>query len=246
MSDSLFHILNISQSAMLSQLQNLDTTSNNLANINTAGFKSTRGNFQELLNKAQLEGIKLSASQLLMTQGALRASDNPLDVAIQGEGFFQVRLTDGRTAYTRDGELHIDGNRNLVTSTGERLIWQGQLPQTFDEVAIDPSGVVRVRVGTTWSQAGTIQTARFTNPTGLLGYGQNLWLETPESGKAQVGVPGSTNFGSLQSGAIESSNVNIADEMTNMTVLQRAFDMSTRAFQTTDTMISQAIHMRKG
>lgn len=246
MSDSLFHILNISQSAMLSQLQNLDMTSNNLANVSTAGFKSARGNFQELLNKAQLEGTKLSATQLLMTQGALRTSDNPLDVAIQGEGFFQVRLTDGRTAYTRDGELHIDANRNLVTSTGERLIWQGQLPQTFDEIAITPNGTVNVRVGTTWSQAGTIRTARFTNPSGLQGYGQNLWLATPESGQAQVGTPGATNFGSLQSGAIEGSNVNIADEMTNMTILQRAFDMSTRAFQTTDTMISQAIHMRKG
>src|SRR5512135_1331873 len=100
MSDSLFHILNISQSAMLSQLENLDVTSNNLANIYTAGFKSSRGNFQELLNKAQLEGVRLDASQLLTTQGPLRSSDNPLDVAIQGEGFFQVRLNDGRTAYT--------------------------------------------------------------------------------------------------------------------------------------------------
>jgi len=246
MSSSLFHILNISQSAMLSQLQNLDTTSNNLANINTVGFKSARDNFQELLNQAELEGAKLSNTQLLMNQGAMHATGNPLDVAIQGEGFFQVRLADGRTAYTRDGQFQIDANRNLVTSSGERLIWQGQIPQNFEEIAIAPNGAVNVRVGLTWSQAGTIQISRFANPTALQGYGQNLWLATPSSGQAQNGAPGSANFGSLQSQAVEGSNINIANEMTNMTMLQRAFQMSTRAFQTTDTMITQAIHMRRG
>ena len=246
MSSSLFHILNISQSAMLTQLQDLDMTSNNLANINTAGFKSTRGNFQELLNQAELEGTKLSSSQLLMTQGALRSTGNPLDVAVQGEGFFQVGLADGRTAYTRDGQFHIDANRNLVTSSGEKVVWQGQIPQNFEEVAIAPNGAVNVRVGLNWSQAGTLQLSRFANPTGLQGYGQNLWLATPSSGQAQNGAPASPNFGSLQSQAVEAANVNIANEMTNMTVLQRAFQMSTRAFQTTDGMITQAIHMRRG
>jgi flagellar basal-body rod protein FlgG len=246
MSNSLFSTLNISQSAMQSQLKSLDVTSNNLANITTVGFKGARGNFQELLSKTTLEGTKMSSSQILTDQGALITTQNPLDVAIQGDGFFQVKLADGRTAYTRDGQLHLDANNTLVTSGGQKLIWSGAIPVGTEEIAITNNGTVNTRIGTVWSVAGTIQTARFTNPTALQGYGQNMWLASTNSGAAQTGIPGAVNFGTLQSNTTEGSNVNIANEMTNMTILQRAFQMSTKAFQTTDTMISQAIHMRKG
>jgi len=246
MSSSLFHILNISQSAMLSGLQDLDITSNNLANVNTVGFKASRGNFQELLEQRQLEGVRSSSTQLLLNQGSLRYTQNPLDLAIQGEGFFGVTLADGRTAYTRDGQFHLDGNRQIVSAGGQRLVWQGQIPATAEEVAVDPNGVVSTRQGATWTRAGTIQTYRFANPTALQGYGENLWLSTPVSGQAQAGAPNAGNYGLIRSQSVEASNVNIANEMTHMMSLQRAFQISTRAFQQTDQMISLAISLRRG
>jgi flagellar basal-body rod protein FlgG len=232
--------------AMQSQLQELDITSSNLANVNTSGYKANRGNFQELLSMGNPEGIRNASTQILLGQGALQTSGNPLDLAIMGEGFFAVTRPDGTTGYSRDGAFSLDENRQIVTSSGQRLVWQGQIPENFEEISVSNTGVVSVRVGDTWTQAGVIQTHRFPNPTALQMSGDNVYLATSNSGTAQAGAPGTGNYGTIRSQALEASNVNIASEMTHMITLQRAFQVSTRAFQTTDTMISLAISMRKG
>jgi flagellar basal-body rod protein FlgG len=245
MSGSLFHVLNISRIDMLAKMDDLDIVSNNVANINTAGFKANRGNFQEMLQKLNYEGITLSSSQLLTKQGAIHATNNQLDIAVQGNGFFGVTIAAGKTGYTRDGQFLLDSSGRLVTGNGQPLVWSGTIPPETTEIQIQPDGVVRVLVGDSWSEAGTIQLTRFTNPSGLKNNGNNIFLETDASGAPQTGAPGTPNFGSLMSHSVEESNVNYADEVTHLMTLQRGFQMSTRTFQTTDTMISQAIHMRK-
>lgn len=245
MAGSLFHVLNISRIDMLARMDDLDGLSNNVANINTNGYKSNRGNFQEMLQKLNYEGTREASSQLLMKQGAIHETGNQLDVAIQGDGFFGVTIASGKTGYTRDGQFLVDSAGKLVNSNGYPLVWSGTIPQDTSEVQIQPDGVVRVLVGETWSDAGTIQLTRFANASGLLNNGNNILLETPASGPAQNGAPGSPNFGTLLAGSVEASNVNYADEVTHLMTLQRGFQMSSRTFQTTDTMISQAIHMRK-
>ena len=246
MSNSLFHTLNISQQDMLNRLLDLDTISNNLANVNTTGFKGTRANFQELLNAHYLEGNTLINSQISMNQGTLQTTGNSLDWAIQGNGFFQVQKQDGTTAYTRDGQFILDANRQLVNANGCRLIWNGQIPEGVLDVNVDQNGAVyALSADGNRTQIGTVQLARFANPTGLRNGGDNLWLESDASGQAQIGTPGAGGYGVISSGAVERSNVNMADEMTHMMSVERAFQMSTRVFQQTDTMISEAIHMRK-
>ena len=139
---SLFHTLNISRQDMLSRLSDLDVTSSNLANINTAGYKANRSNFQELLNQQVKEGTQMRATQLLTMQGSLRDLTNPLDWAIQGEGFFSVTLPDGGTGYTRDGQFTLDAERNLVTASGYPLVWDGDIPEGTTSISIDPDGTI--------------------------------------------------------------------------------------------------------
>lgn len=245
MSGSLFNVLNISRIDMLSRMDDLDGVSNNISNINTTGFKTNRGNFQEMYQKLNYEGVHQPSSQLLMKQGAIHETGNQLDVAIQGDGFFGVTIASGKTGYTRDGEFMVDSAGTLVTANGYPLVWSGTLPPETKEVQIQPDGVVRALVGDTWSDVGTIQLSRFVNPSGLQNNGNNVLLETTASGAPQTGAPGSPNFGTLMQKSLEGSNVNYADEVTHLMSLQRGFQMSSRTFQTTDTMITQAIHMRK-
>jgi flagellar basal-body rod protein FlgG len=239
-------ILHISSSGMLAQLTDLDLVSDNLANINTAGFKSTRSNFQELLN-AQLEsGVEIQSSQRFMDQGNLQKTDSPLDLAINGEGFFAVQMNGGQTAYTRDGEFSLDSQRRIVNANGLPLVWQGQIPQDATEITVKSDGTVLARQGNKWNQAGVIQLNRFANPSGMEGFGSNLWLATDVSGQAQTGRADSQGFGEIVGSSLEQSNVNIANEMAEMVSLQRSFQMSLRALQQTDQMIAQAIRMRRG
>jgi len=245
MSGSLFHVLNISRIDMLTKMDDLDIVSNNVANINTSGYKSNRGNFQEMLEKLNYEGVTLSSSQLITKQGAIHETNNQLDVAIQGNGFFGLTIAAGKTGYTRDGQFLLDASGRLVNSNGYPLVWTGTIPLEATEVQIQEDGLVRALVGDDWIDAGIIQLTRFANPSGLTNNGNNILLESDSSGAPQAGAPGSTNFGTLMAHSIEGSNVNYADEVTHLMTLQRAFQMSTRTFQTTDTMISQAIHMRK-
>jgi flagellar basal-body rod protein FlgG len=236
---------------------NLDVVSHNLSNIQTAGFKRGRANFQELLRAQQAEGTvpatggmlsgtQIRATQYMMTQGALRQTGNDLDLAIEGDGFFSLTLPDGRTAFSRDGQFYLDVDRQIVSSGGYPLVWDGEIPEDAEELHVNPDGTVMALQDNNWSQIGTIELTRFANPSGLLSYGQNLWLETPISGEAQAGTPGEENMGRILGGAIEQANVNISEEMVQMITLQRSFEMSLRTFQQTDTMLAQAIHMRRG
>lgn len=245
MAGSLFNVLNISRIDMLARMDDLDGVSNNIANINTIGYKSNRGNFQEMLQKLNYEGIHEASSQLLMGQGAIHETGNQLDIAIEGDGFFGVTIASGKTGYTRDGQFQVDSAGTLVNSNGYPLVWSGTIPPETTEVQIQPDGVVKTLVGETWSEAGTIQLTRFANASGLQNNGNNILVETSASGAPQTGTPGSANFGELASKSVEESNVNYADEVTHLMSLQRGFQMSSRTFQTTDTMITQAIHMRK-
>jgi fagellar hook-basal body proteins len=231
---------------MLSRLNDLDVTSNNLANVNTAGYKANRSNFQEMLNKKLEEGTRLVNTQLLQTQGSLRDSDNPLDWAIQGEGFFSVTLPNGDIGYTRDGEFTLDAERKLVNANGYPLVLDGTIPEGATDISIQSDGTVTALGADGQSvSVGTVQLTRFPNPTGLTGYGDNVWLESDASGAAQTGASGDENFGIVSSHKVEQSNVDIAREMSHLMTLQRSFSMSLTAFQQTDSMISQAINLRK-
>ena len=247
MGSSLFHTLNISRQDILSRLLDLDVTSNNLANMNTTGFKASRTNFQELLDARTLEGMHIAGTQMMTRSGALRASDNPLDWAIQGEGFFTVRLPNGTNAYTRDGQFVLDANRNLVNSSGYPLVWEGQIPAGMVDISLRPDGVVEALLENGERVvAGRVQLTRFANPTALASHGNNVWLETDSSGAPQVGTAGSANLGWIQTHAVEQSNVDLSYEMTNLMMLQRSFQLSVRTFQQTDSMIAQALTLRKG
>jgi flagellar basal-body rod protein FlgG len=246
MSSSLFHTLAISRQDLLSRVKDLDVTSNNLANVNTAGYKYTRANFQEVLNRQIKEGTQLVNTQMLTAQGTLSASTNPLDWAIQGEGFFSVTLPDGTKGYTRDGQLVLDANRKLVTSSGYPLVWDGTIAEGMTQISLAADGKVTALDAAGASVAvGTVQLTRFANPSGLTSHGDNLWLATDLSGAAQTGAAGTGNFGTLHAFQVEQSNVDLAQEMTHLMTLQRSFSMSLKAFEQTDLMISQAINLRK-
>jgi flagellar basal-body rod protein FlgG len=246
MPSSLFNTLTISRQDMLSRLMDLDVTSNNLANINTAGFKANRSNFQEMLNQRLKEGNRVVATQLMPAQGSLRDSENPLDWAIQGAGFFSVTLPDGTIGYTRDGQFTLDADRNLVTARGYPLVWEGEIPEDATDIRIQSNGTITALDADGQNvDVGTVQLTRFPNPSGLDSFGDNIWLESDASGAAQAGAPGEENFGLISSHKVEQSNVDISNELTHLMTLQRAFSMSLTAFQQTDLMISQAIHLRK-
>lgn len=243
---SLFNTLNISRQDILSHMLDLDVTSSNLANVNTAGYKTTRSNFQELLNQQLLEGTQMRSTQSLTMQGSLRTSTNPLDLAIQGEGYFSVTLPDGTVGYTRDGQLSLDADRKLVSASGYPLVWSGTVAEGMTNVSVAPNGTVSATdaAGVT-TDIGNIQLTRFPNASGLTDNGNNILLESVTSGVAQTGVPGAVNFGTLNASHIENSNVDLAQEMTRLITLQRSLSMSLKAFQQTDTMISEAINLRK-
>jgi flagellar basal-body rod protein FlgG len=209
------------------------------------GYRGSRSNFQEMLDKAKLEGVHLTSTQLNTVQGSVVQTGNQLDVAIEGDGFFPINIGGGKTGYTRDGQFMLDAQGRLVTASGNPLIWTGTIPAGAEEIAFQPDGLVRVRVGDNWVEAGTINLARFANPSGLQLNGNNILVETVASGTAQTGQPGTAQYGRLLSGSVENANMNFADEITHLMSLQRGFQMSTRIFQATDTMISQAIHVRK-
>lgn len=246
MPSSLFHTLSISRQDILSHMLDLDITSSNLANVNTAGYKTTRSNFQELLNEQLKEGTKMQSTQMLTMQGSLRTSANPLDWAVQGEGYFSVTLPDGTIGYTRDGQFALDADRNLVTASGYPLIWDGEIAEGMVNINISSNGIITATdaEGAT-VEAGTLQLTRFSNPGGLTDNGNNILLESDASGAAQAGEPGTENFGTLSGYKVENSNIDLAQEMTRLVAIQRTLSMSLKAFQQTDLMISEAINLRK-
>ena len=197
MASSFIQILNITRSSIMNRMMDLDVVSHNLANINTPGFKSSRSAFQELLDEQGLAGVEIGTTQRMMSQGSMLLSDDPLDMAVQGEGFFAVRIDDERIGYTRDGQFSLDMDRNIINADGYPLIWDGAVPEDAEDVHINPDGTVMVAQAGTWNEIGTITGYRFTNVQGLQSFGQNLWLESELSGEAQEGGFNEDGYGQV-------------------------------------------------
>jgi flagellar basal-body rod protein FlgG len=254
-------------SGMTAQQLNVDNIANNLANANTTGYKARRAQFQDLLYQSIVQpgvnagqqttvpaglqlglGTRASSNEMILTQGTFSQTDNPLDVAIQGNGFFQVRLTTGNLAYTRDGSFQMDKNGVIVDASGNPLEPQITLPANAQSVTIAPDGTVSyITPGQTAAQqAGQIQLAAFQNPAGLNSIGKNLYQPTDASGDPTVGVPGGTEgLGSLMQGYTEQSNVSIVDEFINMIVAQRAYEANSKVVKAADEMYQQVNNLKQ-
>ncbi len=255
-------------SGMTGQQFNIDTISNNLANVNTTGFKQNRADFEDLLYQTTRiagtpatelttvptgiqvgHGVKVAATQKVFTQGALKSTGNVSDMAIQGEGFFRVLLLDGSYGYTRDGSFKIDSNGQIVNSNGYRLMPEVTLPQNFipESLAISQDGRVSVKVAGNNNpvQVAQLELYRFVNPAGLQAIGQNNLKVTNGSGPAIGGRPGFDGMGLVNQKFLEMSNVSVVTEMVNMIVAQRAYELNSKAIQTSDTMLGIANNLKR-
>ncbi|GAA8350296.1 flagellar basal-body rod protein FlgG [Helicobacter pylori] len=253
-------------SGMLAQQTHIDTTSNNIANVNTTGFKKSRADFNDLFYQAMqyagtntsnttlspdgMEvglGVRPSAITKMFSQGSPKETENNLDVAITGKGFFQVQLPDGTTAYTRSGNFKLDEQGNLVTSEGYLLIPQITLPEDTTQVNIGVDGTVSVTQGlqTTSNVIGQIMLANFVNPAGLHSMGDNLFSITNASGDAIVGTPDSQGLGKLRQGFLELSNVRLVEEMTDLITAQRAYEANSKSIQTADAMLQTVNSLKR-
>ncbi len=241
--------------AQQTQMANI---SNNLANVNTTGFKKGRAVFEDLMyqNLKQVgaatsqdtqapsglslgTGVRVVATEKVFTQGSTNQTGNALDVAISGRGFLQVSLPDGTLAYTRDGSMQINSQGQLVTSSGYAIQPSITIPSGAQSISIASDGVVSATLSgeTAPTQLGSLQLADFVNPAGLQPRGENLLTESAASGTAQVSTPGLNGLGTLQQGAVEASNVNVVEEMVNMIQAQRAYEMNTKAISSSDQML---------
>ncbi|PUD59234.1 flagellar basal-body rod protein FlgG, partial [Helicobacter pylori] len=241
-------------------------TSNNIANVNTTGFKKSRADFNDLFYQAMqyagtntsnttlspdgMEvglGVRPSAITKMFSQGSPKETENNLDVAITGKGFFQVQLPDGTTAYTRSGNFKLDEQGNLVTSEGYLLIPQITLPEDTTQVNIGVDGTVSVTQGlqTTSNVIGQITLANFVNPAGLHSMGDNLFSITNASGDAIVGNPDSQGLGKLRQGFLELSNVRLVEEMTDLITAQRAYEANSKSIQTADAMLQTVNSLKR-
>jgi len=250
----------ISKTGLDAQQTQMDVIANNLANVSTNGFKRSRAVFEDLLyqtlrqpgapSSQQTElpsglqigtGTRPVATERIFTQGNLAQTGNSLDVAIQGSGFFQVLLPDGSTAYTRDGSFQTDAQGQLVTSSGYAVQPAITIPANAQSVTIARDGVVSVTQAgvATATQVGALQLANFVNPAGLLSRGENLYLETAASGSPGSNAPGSNGAGMLVQGYTETSNVNVVEELVNMIQTQRAYEINSKAIQTSDQMLQR-------
>ena len=254
----MFPALWISKTGLEAQQTQLGVTSNNLANVSTTGFKRDRAVFADLVYQnvrqaggqtsqdTQLPsglmlgtGVRTVATEKLHTQGNLEQTGNELDIAIQGRGFLQVLMPDGRIGYTRDGGLQRDGEGRLVTAGGMPLEPAINIPPDAQTVTIGTDGIVSI-VGAAQAaptQIATIELADFLNPTGLEPRGENLFTETAASGPPQLGQAGIEGRGTLLQGTLEASNVNVVEELVNMIETQRAYEMNSKAISTADEML---------
>lgn len=258
--------LDIAATGMLAQQLNVEVISNNIANMNTTGFKRNRAEFQDLLYQdlrrvgaessdsgtivpagVQLGlGVQPAAVYRIGEQGAMNITDNPFDVAISGKGFFQVELPTGDTAYTRSGVFQLSPNGDLVTVDGFTILPGVTIPIDATSVTIDDSGQVSVTIaGQVAAQVvGQLELATFANEAGLKAIGDNLLLETAASGTATVGTPATTGFGSIKQGVLEASNVNVVTEITDLITAQRAYEMNSRVIQASDEMMQSVSQLR--
>ncbi|MBP2666913.1 MAG: flgG 2 [Firmicutes bacterium] len=253
-------------SGMVAQQANIDVIANNLANVNTTGFKKMRTDFQDLIYQTIRQagattgpdnilptgvqmghGTRQVATQHIFTTGPLQSTGNTLDVAIQGDGFFQITMPDGTIGYTRDGTFKKDGQGRIETSEGYFLEPQITIPTTATEVSISSEGIVTATIPgqATPQTLGQIEIARFVNPAGLESIGGNLFKETAASGTPTVVNPGNEGAGTLVQKYLEMSNVQVVEEMVNMIVGQRAYEINAKAVTTSDEMLSTANTMKR-
>jgi flagellar basal-body rod protein FlgG len=253
-------------SGMAAQQTNVDTISNNLANVNTTGFKKSRNDFEDLMYQTirqsgsstgpdtqlptgvQLgHGVRLVATQKIYTEGNFQTTGNSLDMAIQGDGFFQVNMPDGTMAYTRDGSFKKDSQGRVVTSEGYTIEPAITVPDGATNIAVSADGRVTVTLAgqTNPQDLGQLQLAKFINPAGLDSIGSNLLKETAASGAPTVGNPGADGAGTVIQDTLEMSNVQVVDEMVNMIVAQRAYEMNSKAITTCDTMLDEAAQLKR-
>ena len=257
--------LYIAATGMNAQQSQMDVISNNLANVSTNGFKGSRAVFEDLLYQTvrqpgasstqQTElasgsqigtGVQQVATERLYTQGNLQQTGNSKDVAINGNGFFQVTMPDGTTAYTRDGSFQTNAQGQLVTSSGYQVTPAITIPTTATSVTIGSDGTVTTTAqgSSTNTTVGQLQLATFVNPAGLDAKGENLFAETASSGTANVVTPGLNGAGQLQQGYVESSNVNVVQELVNMIQTQRAYEINSKAVTTSDQMLQTLSQMQ--
>jgi flagellar basal-body rod protein FlgG len=248
----------VAKTGLDAQQTRMTVISNNLANVNTTGFKKGRAAFEDLMYQTvkqaggattqQTEapsglnlgtGVRVVATEKMFTQGNMLQTGNGLDAAINGRGFFQVTMPDGSTAYTRDGSFQVSSQGELVTSSGYPIQPGITLPENAQNVTIGADGTVSVTVPgqSAPQQVGQILIADFINPAGLQPKGENLYTETAASGSPQSGAPGLNGLGSIQQGSLESSNVNVVEELVNMIETQRAYEMNSKAISTADQML---------
>ncbi len=254
----------ISKTGLEAQQTQMDVIANNLANVSTTGFKRSRAVFEDLLyqtirqpgaqssQQTQIPsglqigtGVRPVATERIQTQGNLQQTSNNLDVAIQGSGFFQVLMPDGTTAYTRDGSFQTDSQGQMVTSSGYAVQPALTIPANTTSVTIGRDGTVSVtQAGVTAPvQLGSLQLATFINPTGLQSQGENLYVETASSGTPSTNVPGTNGAGLLSQGYVETSNVNVVEELVNMIQTQRAYEINSKAISTSDQMLQKLSQM---
>ena len=258
--------LSIAATGMLAQQLNVKVISNNIANMNTTGFKRQRADFQDLLYEnlrrvgsnssdagtivpsgVQIGvGVKAGSVYRITEQGDLRITENPLDMAVNGRGMFRVQLPSGEDAYTRSGAFALSPDGEIVTSDGFVVAPGITVPTETVDITINASGEVQVKLaGQTQQQTvGQIELVLFPNQAGLEAIGDNLFLETPASGQATVGVPGSTGFGTIEQGFLENANVNAVQEITDLITAQRAYEMNSKVITTSDEMMAQINSMR--
>nr|WP_206202501.1 flagellar basal-body rod protein FlgG [Thioalkalivibrio sp. XN279] len=251
----------IAKTGLDAQQTRMSVISNNLANVNTTGFKKGRAVFEDLIYQnvrqagaqssqdTQLPsglmlgtGVRTVATEKTFTQGNLVQTDNALDLAINGRGFLQILMPDGTVGYTRDGSMKLDSEGRMVTAGGYELQPGIVLPQNTQSISISSDGIVTATVPGSVApvQVGTLQLADFINPAGLQPAGENLFLETAASGSPQVGNPGLNGLGSLLQGSLEGSNVNTVEELVNMIETQRAYEINSKAISAADQMLQYA------
>ena len=258
--------LDIGATGMLAQQLNVDTISNNIANMTTTGFKRQRAEFQDLLYQTKVRpgasssdqgttvpagiqqglGVKAGSVYRINEQGALQMTGNEFDVAIKGLGYFQIQMPSGETGYTRDGSFQLDQNGQMVTSEGYAVQPSITIPDDAVDITINASGEVLVKLQnqTALANVGQLQLATFANDAGLEAIGNNILMETEASGNAIVNNPGEPGYGELEQGALETSNVNIVQEITSLIQAQRAYEMNSKIIQTGDEMLSTISQLR--
>lgn len=254
----------ISKTGLDAQQTQMDVIANNLANVSTTGFKRSRAVFEDLLyqtirqpgaqssQQSQLPsglqlgtGVRTVATEKIFTQGNVQQTGNNKDLAIQGEGFFQILLPDGTTGYTRDGSFQVDSQGQLVTASGFPVQPAITIPSNATSYTVGRDGTVSITIAgsSAVSNIGAIQLSTFINPAGLQSKGENIFVETSASGNANANTPGTNGAGLLNQGYIETSNVNVVEELVNMIQTQRAYEINSKAITTSDQMLQKLTQM---